>query len=1005
MKRICTILLLCLFASIAYAQEIKVSGVVTDGSDSQPVVGATVSLGGTTKAVLTDLDGRYEITAKEGQAIDFRLVGYYTESVIASSKSPVVNVTFRPEAVNAQDVVVVGYGTQRKRDVSGAIASIKPDDIKAGVITNTAQLLQGRAAGVQVRTNSTEPGGGVTIRVRGASSISSNNDPLYVVDGFQTTLGNSVNPADIESIEILKDAAATAIYGARGANGVVIITTKKGKSGHFSVDYSYSASMKNLYNPWDLMNAQDMINIAMKNWSDNGSQGNAPYTEEQRAYKGSGTDWIKEATRTAWTQVHQVNIAGGTEKLQMSISAGYTDDKGILINTDFNRFSTRLNLDYKLSNRVRFGANMYLARTERTYQPMGTNATTNNVLYDLFNASPLGGLEDVDVFGQTQKKPQTIKRLTEVDILNRNTDIYASIYAEADILKNLTARVQYTYGTGNSKNRSYYPRTTNVGSAAEGLATIENDMYDNSQVDAVLTYKNTWNKMHAFTAMGGFTYIDNLSSYDGMEAQGFPTDEFSFNNIGAGKTKNWMASSQSGKSSMSGFARVQYILNDKYNFQASVRADGSSNFGKDNKWGYFPSGSFSWQLGDEAWMESLKPVLSGFKIRTSYGLTGNDGIGSYLSLRKYGTTNSYIGGDGVVVGLYPSNPANPDLKWETTSQFNIGADIFLVNRRIEINFDYYIKTTTDLLNSVSVSNSTGGFNTMMSNNGKVENKGWELFIRSVNISKPNFVWTTTLNLSQNQNTVLEYNNGAPTYLTAAPQGWYLHEEYSVLREGLSMSTLYGYVFDGIKQTGQETPTQPKSIAGDPLFKDMNGDGVVNKDDRVTLGNGTPDIVFGFGNTFSFYNFDITLFIDGAIGHEMFNMTRMILEDNGRSRASMDRWTQKNPSNEVPRDGYRKNSGLQNGSFVNSRFVEDASYLRIQNLELGYSIPFKNWEKAYRFIKNLRVFAGVQNLHTFTKYTGFTPDVSVNGGSAIGQGLDYNTYPAYTMFNFGAKITF
>lgn len=998
-------LLFSLLASFAFAQQVKVSGVVTDASDGQPVIGATVVLGGTTKAVLTDIDGRYEITAKEGQAIEFKFVGFYTQSVLVNSKQPQMNIILKPEAVNAQDVVVVGYGTQRKRDISGAIASIKADDVKAGVITNTAQMIQGRASGVQVRTNSSEPGGGITIRVRGASSISSNNDPLYVIDGFQTNLGNSVNPADIESMEILKDASATAIYGARGANGVIIITTKKGRAGHFAVDYNFNASIKNVQNPWDLMDAQDIMNFGMKEWRDNGSSGNAPYSDEQLAYKGKGTDWIAAATRASWTQVHQVNISGGTEKLQMNISAGYTDDKGVMLNTDFNRFSARMNLDYKLSNRVRFGANMYLAKTGRTFQQMGKNATNNNVLYDLFHASPTGGLDDVDIWGRPQRKSQLLRTLNDVTFENISNEVYASMYGEVDILKNLTARVQYTYSNAYTKNRNYYPKSTNVGSAADGLASIFNDKSDNQQLDALLTYQNTWNKIHAFKVMGGFTYMNNMYTSDEMSARGFSTDEFKFNNMGAAKTVDYIASGQSQRSSMSYFGRAEYVLNDKYIILASFRADGSSNFGKGNKWGYFPSASVAWQLGDESWMEGVKPVLSSLKLRASYGITGNDGIGSYLSLRKYATTNAYIGGDGPIVGLYPSNPANPNLKWESTSQLNVGVDFTMVNRRIEVNFDYYIKTTTDLLNSVVVSNSTGGFNSMMQNNGKVENRGWELFIKSHNIAKPNFTWSTTLTLSQNKNMVLEYNGGSPTYQTVSPQGWYNHEEYSVLQEGHSMSTLFGYKAAGILQTGEVSKTQPKSIAGDPLFEDVNGDGIITTADRTTLGNGTPDIIIGLGNTLNFYNFDFTIFLDGAFGHEMFNLTRMLLEDDGRLRSSMDKWTLKHASTNVPRDGYRKNSGLQYGSFVNDRFVEDASYLRIQNIELGYSIPFKNWEKAYKYIKNLRVFVGVQNLHTFTKYTGFSPDVSVNGSSAIAQGLDYNTYPAFTMFNFGAKITF
>lgn len=1006
MKKSVLMLLFSLLASFAYAQQVKVSGVVTDAGDGQPVIGATVLLGGTTKAVLTDIDGRYTITAKEGQAIEIKFVGYYTETFLANAKSPEMNVQLRPEAVNAQDVVVVGYGTQRKRDISGAITSIKTDDIKAGMVTSTAQLLQGRAAGVQVRTNSNEPGGGITIRVRGASSISSSNDPLYVIDGFQTDLGNSINPADIESMEVLKDAAATAIYGARGANGVIIITTKQGKSGHFSVDYTFNATLKQVYNPWEMMDAQDIMGLAMRQWEEGGSSGNPPYTAGQLSYKGAGTDWIKEATRTSFTQQHQLNVTGGSEKLQMNISAGYTEDKGVMLNTDFDRFSTRLNLNYQLSKRVRFGATSYIARSNRNFQPMGTSNTLDNVMWTIFNGNPLTAPQgELNYFGETQQKPQLLNMMQDVSHENQETNVYTSVYAEADILKTLTARVQYNYGFNDYKNRDYYPQSTNIGLAAGGLGRIYNETAFNQQIDALLTYSETYNKIHSFKVMGGMTYIHHLANSDRMEAQGFSTDEFKFNNMGAAEKINSISSNQNQRTALSFFARAEYVLMDKYGINASFRADGSSNFGKGNKWGYFPSVSAFWHIGDESWMEGAKPVLSSLKLRASYGITGNDGIGSYLSLRKYGTTQAYLGGDGVVKGLYPSTPANPELKWESTAQFNVGVDFTMVNRRIEVNFDFYNKLTSDLLNRMTVSNSTGGFSSMMVNHGKVQNQGWELFIKSYNIVKPRFTWSTTLNLSQNKNKVIEYNYGKATYLSTSPQGDYDWTEYSVLREGLPMSSLYGYVFEGILQTGENHPSQPKSVPGDPKFKDVDGNGTVGPEDRTILGNGTPDIILGFGNTFTFYNFDITLFLDGAFGHEMLNLSRIALEDRGRLRSSMDRWTQKNPSNSVPRKGFNKFSDLLYGNFVNSHFVEDASYLRIQNIEIGYSIPFKNWENAYKVIKNLRVYFGVQNLHTFTKYTGFTPDVSVNGDNAIAQGLDFSSYPAFTMFNFGAKITF
>lgn len=1004
MKRIyLTFMLIALFSCAAFAQQ-QISGTVVDDTE-EPLVGVAIQIKGKNTGVVTDLDGNFKLQASPGDVLMASYVGMLTQNITLKKGDTKLNIKMVNDAQNLDEVVVVGYGITRKRDLAGAITSLKTDDIKAGVVTSTAQLLKGRAAGVQVRQNSGEPGGGISIRIRGASSISSNNEPLYVIDGFQTDLGNQINPNDIESIEILKDAAATAIYGARGANGVVLITTKKGSVGRFNVSYSYNASVKNLENPWELMNAQDIMGYSMKSWKENGATGNAPYTDAQLQYKGVGTDWIKTVTRTALTQNHQFSITGGSEKMSMAVSGDYLDDLGILMNTEFNRFSGRMNLDYKLNDRVRFGANVYMARSVKNYLNMGTNAANNNVIYSLFMMSPFTTPSGDDVFGTAGKKPGIFNELNDVDFENVSNNVYATLYGEVDILKQLTARVQYTYSNSNTKESKYYPKSTNIGKADDGLGSISNWKNDDQQLDMLLTYHQTLAKVHNLKVMAGSTILTTQGDYNAMSGSGFSTDEFSYNNMGSAKSVNWIASSRSESKRLSFFGRVEYVFKDKYILNASYRADGASNFGPGNKWGYFPSGSLAWQLGEESFMEFAKPALSSLKLRASYGITGNDGIGSYLSQAKFGMTSVYLGGDTPIKGLYPSNPANDKLKWESTSQLNLGVDFSLFNKRIEVNFDYYNKITSDLLNPIAVSSSTGGFETMMGNNGKIRNRGFELFIKSNNFIGNNFTWNTSLNVSKNKNKVLELNKGEARYESISPQGWYNFEEYAVLKAGYALSSLYGYAFDGIIQTGETYSAQPTAIPGDPKFKDLDGNGIVDSKDRTIIGDGNPDVILGMGNNFTFKNFDFSFFLESSIGNDLLNLSRVVLEDEGRLKVSMDKWTTNNPSNNVPRNGYKKNAGIKYGSYINSRFVEDASYVRLQNIELGYTLPVKNMGSFGKYVKSMRMFVGAQNLFTITGYSGFSPEVSSKDGSAVAQGLDFSSYPAYRTFNFGAKITF
>lgn len=997
MKKALLLFVFMCMSTFVFAQQ-TYKGVVRDDS-GEPVAGAYILIKGTTNGVTSENDGSFEITGKKGAVLEITYFGLKNTEIVLGD-TPKIDVVMATDIETLNDVVVVGYGVTEKRHLSGSIAQIKADDVKAGIVTNTAEMLRGRAAGVMVRQQSFEPGGGITVRVRGASSISANNDPLYVVDGIQTSVGNQVSPEDIESIEILKDASATAIYGARGANGVVLITTKKGRSGKISIDYAFDVSSKTLYNPWKLMNAQDVINYNMNRWEENGAAGDPPYTEKQREYKGDGTDWIKAVTRNALTKTHAISVSGGNDKVRAAATFINTDDEGIVLNSSFHRLSGRINTDFFITKWLRAGVNAYIANTKKTYISMGTNASTDNAMYWMFMASPLKTMDGKNVFGE-EAQPETVYfELTNKDFNTTVRNSYITSYVEADILKNLTARVQYSISQDIDKYQKYYNRNTIQGAANKGIGTVEVEDIDYRQFEAYMTYNPTFGK-HNIKITAGTSYLSNIYNYTGMGAHDFNTDAFSYNNMGAANIIDWIATARSDKNNLSYFGRAEYVFDSKYILNATFRADGASNFGRNNKWGYFPSFSAAWQIGSEKFMSFTKPYFDDIKLRVSWGKSGNDGIGTYKSLRTYAFQDVYLGGNSVVKGMYPQNAGNSELKWETTTQLNLGVDFSMFKNKVEVNFDWYNKHTTDLLNPINISTSTSGLSTTTGNNGSVQNRGVELFVKYHVFDTRDFSWTTTFNMAHNRNKVLSLDTD--TYYRVRPHGSYDYIVYSVLQKGQSLSSIYGYVWDGIIQEGETYEPQPKSKPGDPKFVDVDKSGTIDENDRVVLGKGEPDFTFGWGNNFTYKNFDFSFFFDASLGNSLLNLTKIVLEDNDRLASCSDRWTRKNPSNSMIGGTWKKDGGLQYGNFVNSHYVEDASFIRLSNIELGYNLNTKALK--LNFIKNLRVFVGGQRLFTITKFSGFDPEVSANGSSAVTQGLAFNSYPAYRQFNAGVKVTF
>lgn len=1032
MRKLILLSVFILFCSTLYAQQRILTGTVRDADNGEPLVGVSIKIKETSKGTVTNADGKYNISVNVNQTLEFSFLGMKTQRILVkSTMPPSLDISLQPNQQSLDDIVVIGYGITKKRDLAGAIVSLKPDDIEAGVVSDMSQFLKGRASGVQVRQNSLEPGGSVSIRVRGASSVSAENEPLYVIDGFQTDNMTQINVDDIESIEILKDASTTAIYGARGANGVILITTKKGKLGRFAVEYSNSSSSKMMYNPWDLLDAGETIALERRLYEQSPTVTSCVWTAEQAKYHGRGTDWIKETTRNTITNLQQLSISGGSDRLTGYASANYLNEPGILYNTDYMRFGGRTNLFFKINKRVRVGANFNFSQSKKKFLDMGTISSDKNIMYRIFNLEPWKNTEGYDVFGIKARRPGVFDEMNGANLNKTFTTTYTTIFADADILPSLNLNGRYTYANDHLKTQKYYDRSTTIGQSYSGQAFVGHEEVAKHQIEGVVTWIPQLVGRNMFKLTTGASYIYQKGWGDEMQAYGFASDVFGFANIGAAEHLDWISSGESVLKKASFFGRAEYVLMDKYILNASVRSDGSSVFGSDYRWGVFPAGSFAWHIGDEPFMAFTKPLFTKIKLRTSYGMSGNDGIRFGLSQYQYSVRDVHISGDEAQKGMYPSNPYNHGLRWETTQQWNIGADLILLNGQIEANFDFYIKHTKDLLNP-DVIHPSGGFpnytnpdgrrfeyTAMMLNDGEIDNRGFEFSIKSTNINTKNFIWSSTFNVSTNYSKVLKLNNGKPRYQYIRPHGSYEEKEYMVLKEGEPLSAIYGYVFAGIVQQGEIYKPQPNSVPGDPKFQDLNNDGIIDGKDRKVLGTGVPKTIFGFQNSFSYKNFDLSIFLEAALGAKMLNLTRIYLEDNNRIRESMDRWTQGgrkivneggeifmthgNPSITVPRKGYTRRAEVQYGSYINSRFVENANYLKMRNIELGYTLN-GNFLKT-NLVKSLRFFIGAQNLLTITKYKGFDPDISTNGSSAISQGLDLNSYPAFRTFNFGGKITF
>lgn len=995
--------------SLLAQQEVTVKGKITDESE-QAIPGATVLIKGTTKGTITNIDGDYVLSqVPESATLVFSFVGMSSQEIPVNNQSN-INVVLKADAIGLDEVVAIGYGVQRKRDVTGSVVSVSADELTlGGTVSNTAQALQGRAAGVQVTQSSKAPGGTMSIRIRGSNSINSTNEPLYVVDGFPTWNGKDINPTDIKSIEILKDASATAIYGARGANGVVLITTKRGEVGKNLIEFDSYFGAQKVINTIPLIPAYE--HMVLSNTIE-AEEGRSPvYTQEQlRNY--ADTNWQDEAMRIGMVNRQDFRISGGNEDTRIAFSLNYFDQEGILKNTDYSRFSGRLNVDQRISDRAKAGATIYASRDKSNYKRYSGNILPSNVMMRLMTFDPSVPVYNEDgSYGNVPggRGDNPIAALLEPTDEITKDRFNGTAFFDYEIINGLTARINSGVEVLHGFTGNYMPMTTNEGAQDKGNASVNFTKSTQALFEATLSYDKIIGDIHSFKALAGYSFQKEIYSTNGSTGKEFTTDYYKYNNLGASATQT--ASSWKGESKLkSYFGRLNYAMNDRYLLTFTLRADGSSKFGENNQWGYFPSGSGAWRLIEEPFIQDLN-TFSNLKLRVGYGSTGNDGSAKYpsyalLTNREYtfdGSTNS-VGGE-----PKNNNPPNKDLKWETTKQFNIGLDFGFINNRISANVDYYVKRTDDLLISKPLQWATG-YSSGKVNGGSVENKGLEIALNTENLVGK-FKWNTDFNISFNRNKALSLDGIDEILIsTSKPNGSVSHSEYAILREGMALGTLWGYKYKGVLRTGETYGPQPLSEPGDPLFEDVSGpdgvpDGKITDDDRTVLGSANPDYIFGFNNTFSYNNFDLSIFIQGVIGNDLVNMNQIELE-RLRHVDARNRWTPQNENTDIPRNGFY-NSAY--GNYINSHFIEDGSYIRCKNITLGYNIPLKN----KTFFKMIRLYTSVENLFTITNYSGFDPEVDTKayeGGNAgqsanLGGGMDFNSYPAMRTYSGGIKLQF
>lgn len=1006
-----------------------ITGTITN-EKGEPMVGVSVTIKNSSTGTTTGEDGRYMLKIQSDKDIlVFSYIGFITQEIPIQSNSQ-INITMYAENMVLTEVVSVGYGAQRRSDLTGSITSVKGSDINSLGTKRVDEALQGRAAGVLVLNTDGAPGGNTTIRIRGMNSVLGGNNALVVVDGLQGVDISKLNPNDIESIDILKDASATAIYGAQGANGVIIVTTKQGKKGKPVINYDGFYGRQNITNTLPVMSAAQYARFINEyKLSENGDGRNPQpvFSEDQIAAfekNGFGTNWQKIIYREAPISNHDLSISGGSDLTKYFISAGYLNQTGIMLNSFYKRFNIRANLTTDITKWLGFNVN-WLGSYDKGNAPVFGGGGYVSFLEKPSNAAPrYDAIQKVfDENGNyAQHEPgygaydtwNPLASTAEPEIDNNTISNNLLSSLTFNILPGLTLKVVAGGRMGNIHNTAFYNTKTASGLKANGLGRIVHSAWRSWQNSNVLTYEKTFG-LHQLTLTGVEEQSKYLNTYKLETARDFTSGATGIDNL-AGARDIKISNTKVIRELQSYLGRVNYIFAGKYLLTASIRGDGSSVFGANNKWGYFPSYSLAWKASNEQFIKQLN-IFSNLKFRYSWGVTGNQAISPYQTFATITTGNNYpyYGTEETNAGYFLATPANPNLKWESTTQRNVGLDIGFFKGRLEIVADFYKKVTNDLLMYRTLPKYTG-FNNVIDNVGSMENKGIELQISGRPVQGA-LIWNTDITLSSNRNKVLSLGEYSEYPFYTSDGGYGVGDEnrpLMFLETGKSFGLMKGYQYLGVwKESEREQAAVYGQLPGDPRFSDLNEDGSIDLKDITVIGNAMPKFIFGWSNRFSYKNFDCSFLLQGTQGNDLFNVQRIRLESpvQGTSTRLLERWTPQNQDSDIPdlidwktRElANLENKVLNKDDNRSSRWVEDASYLRLKSLVLGYSLP-ENILSSIKF-NSVRFYVSGTNLITWTKYTGYTPEVSSYNENDAMTGVDFSSYPQSRIVIFGINLSF
>ncbi|MEN5057064.1 SusC/RagA family TonB-linked outer membrane protein [Sphingobacterium kitahiroshimense] len=1023
-----------------------IKGVVRD-QDNQPVAGATITEKGTSNVALSGKNGNYQLKVKSGATLLFTYLGYKTQQQQVNGKTT-LDVQLQAEQNNLNEVVVVGYGqTVQRKDLTGAISSVSGTELAKVPVQNVAQALQGRIAGAQVTMSDGTPGSEPKITLRGGMSITQSNEPLYVVDGVPQTDGLAfLDPMDIESVDVMKDASSTSIYGARGANGVILITTKKSKSGKVRINYDGYFGAKKINKELPLLSGYEYV-LAQYEYAANSSPAIAQkflgaygsFEDLKKNYEHRPGNNYQEVLfgNTASSQYHKFSVNGGGKETQFNAFYSHNQDDGIMISSGSVKDIAKLTINHSPSKK--FSVNAIVNYANQQITGIGTiegGNTRLSFLQNILQYRPIIGLTgtDEDLLTQdldpldpspslpTFQNPQTATESNQRD--NRIKSLNLSATLQYNIFKDLTYRGLVSYSDINTKNKAFTDAKSTIAIRSGGpfgsIAQNESSRFNYSNI---LTYANTFNDKHKFDVSLGQEYIYNYNEGFSTSASAFPAENLGWDNLGFGTLTVVPNSFAQDEKMLSFFGRSNYGYKGKYLLTASLRVDGSSKFGEDHRWGIFPAAAVAWKINQEDFMKSL-PSVSDLKLRFSYGTSGNNRINNYLAFGTFGNI-SYPLNNQPVTGTVLNTLPNPKLKWEALQSANIGLDLGLFNQRITLTTEVYSNRSKDLLFSSRIPASSG-FATQLRNIGTTSSKGVEVTLNTINVRNANFTWNSTLNFAFNKTKVLSLTQNetsmvVPSYTTT--------NDY-ILQVGQPVGAMYGYIQDGLYQVNEfdydattNTYTLKNGVTTDAItvrpgyikFKDMNGDNKIDEKDRTVLGNGNPKFTGGFNNTFSYKGVDLSVFINWVIGNKIYNANKLnmqLLDEYSNDFAYMaDRWTTINASGQIatPEELIALNQGKTIPNTIGAqdrrlsdKMIEDGSFLRINNISLGYTLP-KKWLNAVK-IANARIYVTAYNLHVFSKYSGYDPEVSVIK-NPLTPGVDFSAYPRAKSIVAGVNLSF